>query len=101
MRGLSACVFFGLAQAAKVYLSPSESWPFHLSSRQVSQVLAAHLHLDLFEELSQESVKLSHLFAERDFVASDAQGGLLLLIDEVYAPGKSVGYLYCQYVQFC
>lgn len=86
MRGLSACVFFGLTQAAKVYLSPSESWPFHLSSRQVSQVLAAHLHLDLFEELSQESVKLSHLFAERDFVASDAQGGLLLLIDEVYAP---------------
>lgn len=101
MRALSACLFFGLTQAAKVYLSPSDSWPFHLSSQQVSQVLAAHFRLDLFEELSQESAKLSHLFTERDFVASDAQGGLLLLMDEVYAPGKSAGYLYCQYTQFC
>ena len=90
MRGLSACcLFFGLTQAAKVYLSPSESWPFHLSSRQASQVLAAHLHLDLFEELGQESAKLNHLFTERDFVASDAQGGMLLLIDETHALGRS------------
>ncbi|KAL4073709.1 hypothetical protein J3A83DRAFT_2601546 [Scleroderma citrinum] len=87
MRGLSACcVFFGLTQAAKVYLSPPESSPSRLSSQQASQVLAAYLGLDQFEQLSQESSKLSHLFTERDFVASNTRGALLLLIDEAYAP---------------
>ncbi|KAG1715761.1 hypothetical protein ID866_1385 [Astraeus odoratus] len=86
MRGLSICwLLIGLTQAANVYLSPPEQLPSRLSSKQASQVLAAHLGLDQFEQLTQESTKLGHLFRERDFVASGNQNALLLIIDETYA----------------
>ncbi|KAI6134739.1 hypothetical protein EV401DRAFT_2250769 [Pisolithus croceorrhizus] len=86
MRGLSACLLFlGLTQAADVYLSPPGLLPSRLSPHQASQVLAAHLGLDQFEQLSKESAKLGHIFAERDFVASGNHNALLLLVDERYA----------------
>ncbi|KAI6037590.1 hypothetical protein EDC04DRAFT_2127046 [Pisolithus marmoratus] len=86
MRGLSACLLFlGLTRAANVYLSPPELLPAHLTPHQASQVLAAHLGLDRFEQLSQESAKLGYLFSEQDFVASGNQNALLLLVDERYA----------------
>lgn len=87
MRGFSACLLFlGLTRAADVYLSPPELLPARLSPHQASQVLAAHLGLDQFEQLTQESVKLGHLVTERDFVASGNRNALLLLMDERYAP---------------
>ncbi|KAI6121905.1 hypothetical protein F5141DRAFT_1093281 [Pisolithus sp. B1] len=77
MRGLSACLLFlGLTQAADVYLSPPGLLPSRLSPHQASQVLAAHLGLDQFEQLSKESAKLGHIFAERDFVASGNHNAL-------------------------
>ncbi|KAI6021616.1 hypothetical protein BKA83DRAFT_4284754 [Pisolithus microcarpus] len=86
MRGLSACLLFiGLTTAVDVYLNPPELLPARLSPHQASQVLAAHLGLDRFEQLSKQSAKLGHIFAERDFVASGNQNALLLLVDERYA----------------
>ncbi|KAI6002935.1 hypothetical protein EDD15DRAFT_1440776 [Pisolithus albus] len=86
MRGLSTCLLFlGLTRAADVYLNPPELLPAHLSPHQASQVLAAHLGLDRFEQMSKQSAKLDHIFTERDFVASGNQNALLLLVDERYA----------------
>ncbi|KIJ61286.1 hypothetical protein HYDPIDRAFT_177054 [Hydnomerulius pinastri MD-312] len=86
MRGLSASLlFFGLSQAANVYLSPAESFPSRLSPQQANLVLAAHLGLEQFEAVTQDAGRLNKLFRERDFVGQGDQSALLLLVDEAHA----------------
>ncbi|KAF8837699.1 hypothetical protein BDN67DRAFT_1004797 [Paxillus ammoniavirescens] len=85
MRGLlTSLLFFGLSQAADVYISPPESFPSRLSPQQAHLVLTAHLGLEQFEVVSQAG-RLNDLFKERDFVGKGDQSALLLLIDEAHA----------------
>lgn len=84
---LATFFFFGLSQAATVFLSPSESLPSILSPQQANLVLTAHLGLEQFEIVDQPG-RLNHLFREREFVGQGDQNALLLLVDETYARGK-------------
>lgn len=85
---LATLVFSGLSQAATVFLNPQDSLPSRLSPQQANLVIAAHLGLEQFEVVDQPG-RLNHLFREREFVAQGDQSALLLLVDEVYARGRS------------
>ncbi|KAH7889089.1 hypothetical protein F5I97DRAFT_787612 [Phlebopus sp. FC_14] len=86
MRGLLASLLFlGLSQAANVYLSPADSFPSRLSPQQANLVVAAHLGLEQFDAVNQDTGRLDHLFRERDFVGKGGQNGLLLMVDEADA----------------
>lgn len=84
---LTTFLFFGLSQAATVFLNPPDSLPSRLSPQQANLVLAAHLGLEQFEVVDQQG-RLNHLFRERDFVGQGDQSSLLLLVDEAHARGR-------------
>lgn len=84
---LATFLFFGLSQAATVFLNPPDSLPSRLSPQQANLVLAAHLGLEEFEVVNQPG-RLNHLFREREFVGEGDRNALLLLVDEAYARGR-------------
>ena len=88
MKGLLVCLLLpvGLAQAVRVYLSPSPSLPSKLSAKQASFALSRHLDLEGFETLDEDSL-IWDAPLHQEFVGQGPKDGLLLSIDESYVYG--------------
>ncbi|KAF9793205.1 hypothetical protein BJ322DRAFT_1033345 [Thelephora terrestris] len=86
MKGLLVCLLLpvGLAQAVRVYLSPSPSLPSRLSAKQASFALSRHLDLESFETLDENSV-IWDTPTHQEFIGQGPKDGLLLTIDESYS----------------
>ena len=88
MKGLFVCLLLpvGLAQAIRVYLSPSPSLPSKLSAKQASFALSRHLDLESFETPDEDSFVWNGPL-HQEFVGQGSKDGLLLSIDESYVSG--------------
>jgi hypothetical protein len=88
MKGLLVCLLLpvGLAQAVRVYLSPSPSLPSRLSAKQASFALSRHLDLESFETLDENSV-IWDTPSHQEFIGQGPKDGLLLTIDESCSHG--------------
>jgi len=82
MKGLFVCLLLpvGLAQAVRVYLSPSTPLPSKLSAKQAGFALSRHLDLESFETLDEDST----IWDAQEFVGQGPKDGLLLTLDESY-----------------
>ena len=88
MKGLLACLLLpaGLAQAVRVYLSPSPSLPSELSPKQASFALSRHLDLESFESFDEDSI-IWDAPLHQEFVGQGPKDGLLLTIGESHVHG--------------
>lgn len=88
MKGLLACLLLpvGLAQAVRVYLSPSPSLPSKLSPQQAGFALSRHLDLESFETFDEDSI-IWDTPLRQEFVGQGPKDGLLLTIDESHVYG--------------
>ena len=94
MKGLFICLLLpvGLAQAVRVYLSPSPSLPSELSAKQASFALSRHLDLESFETLEEDSFVWDGPL-HQEFIGRGPKDGLLLSIDESYVYGTFLHFL--------
>jgi hypothetical protein len=90
MKAILVCLLLpaGLAQAVRVYLSPSPPLPTRLSPKQASFALSRHLDLEGFETFDEDSI-IWDAPLRQEFVGQGSKDGLLLTIDESYVYGTS------------
>jgi len=89
MKGLFICLLLpvGLAQAVRVYLSPSPQLPSKLSPKQASFAVSRHLDLESFETFDEDSAVWDAPL-NQEFIGQGPKDGLLLTIDETYVYGE-------------